>query len=170
LNIALCRGAATAQNKDWGVMITWTYNGTPYIESGEELLNDLVLAYNVGAKYVVVFNYPKIGRYGILTEEHFDALKEFWSYIHSNPEAHGNVVGDVAYVLPKDYGYGFRGPTDKIWGLWEADQESKKVWDDVNNLINTYGSRLDVIYDDPEFNNAVKSRYNKLVFWNQTAT
>ena len=26
LNVAQCRGAATAQNKEWGVMITWTYN------------------------------------------------------------------------------------------------------------------------------------------------
>lgn len=170
LNVALCRGAATVQNKDWGVIITWTYNGTPYIESGDALYNDLIWAYNTGAKYVAVFNYPKIGRYGLLTEEHFDAIKKFWSYIHSIPEAYGNMVGEVAYVLPKDYGYGFRGPDDKIWGLWEADQETQKIWNDVNNLLQTYGSRLDLVYDDPEFNNAIKSRYNKLIFWNKTNT
>ena len=126
------RGAAEVQNKDWGVMITWTYNGTPYIESGEELYNDMILAYHAGAKYVVVFDYPKIVRYGILTEEHFDAMKKFWNYIHSSPESHGNFEGEVVYVLPEDYGFGFRGSNDTIWGLWEADQLSKKIWDDVN--------------------------------------
>jgi hypothetical protein len=52
LNVALCRGAATAFDRDWGVMITWTYRQPPYIESGPELYNDLVLAYQNGAKYI----------------------------------------------------------------------------------------------------------------------
>jgi hypothetical protein len=166
--IALCRGAAKVQNKDWGVIVTWTYNGTPYIESGDELFRDLVLAYNAGAKYVVVFDYPKIGRYGILTEKHFDAIKRFWSYIHDSSESYGSVKGGVAYVLPEDYGFGFRNPSDTIWGLWKADDSSKKIWDDVNNLSERYGSRLDVVYDDSEFNSAIKSNYNELIFWNGT--
>ena len=29
LNVALCRGAATFQNRDWGVMITWTFTHPP---------------------------------------------------------------------------------------------------------------------------------------------
>ena len=37
INVALNRGAATIQNKDWGVIVTWTYNNPPYIGSGEEL-------------------------------------------------------------------------------------------------------------------------------------
>jgi hypothetical protein len=49
LNVALCRGASTVQNKEWGVIIAWTYNNPPYIESGEELYNDLRLAYENGA-------------------------------------------------------------------------------------------------------------------------
>ena len=166
LNIALCRGAAKVQNKDWGVIVTWTYNGTPYIESGDELYNDMIWAYHAGAKYVAVFNYPKIVRYGILTEEHFDAMKKFWNYINGSPESHGNVEGEVVYVLPEDYGFGFRSAKDTIWGLWKADQLSKKIWDDVNNLLDRYGSRLDIVYSDPEFNDAIKSRYNKLIFWN----
>ena len=170
LTIATCRGAAKIQNKNWGVMVTWTYNGTPYIESGDELYSDLILAYHAGAKYVAVFNYPKIVRYGILTEEHFDALKKFWNYTRVNPESHGIVEGDVAYVLPKDYGFGFRSPNDAIWGLWKADQLSKKILDDVNNLLDKYGSRLDIVYNDPIFNNAIKSRYNRIIFWNETAT
>ena len=168
LNVELCRGAATAQNKDWGVMITWTYNDPPYIESGEELYDDMILAYNNGAKYVVVFNYPKITQYGILTEEHFDAIKKFWNYIYTMSERHGNIKGEVAYVLPQGYGFGFRSANDNIWGLWKADESSKKIWGDVNNLLDTYGSRLDIVYSAPEFSNAIKSRYDKLIFWNET--
>ena len=168
LNIALCRGAAKAQNKDWGAIVTWTYNGTPYIESGEKLYDDMTLAYHAGAKYVVIFDYPKIGRYGILTEEHFDALKKFWNYIHSSPQNYGVDQGKVAYVLPRDYGFGFRSASDNIWGLWNADDLSPKIWDDANKLIDQYGSRLDIVYNDPEFNNAIQRHYDKLIFWNET--
>jgi len=168
LHIALCRGAAKAYNKDWGAIITWEYTDAPYIESGRELYDDVILAYKTGAKYVVVFDYPKIEQYGILTEEHFDAMKDFWNYVHSNPQEHGVIQGEVAYVLPQDYGFGFRNTEDKIWGLWNADDLSQKVWDDTNKLIDQYGSRLDIVYDEPEVMDAVKSRYNKLFFWNET--
>ena len=168
LHVALCRGAAEAHNKDWGAIVTWTYNVTPYIESGDELYSDLKLAYNAGAKYAVVFSYPVIGAYGILKEEHFDAMKDFWNYIHSNPREQGVIQGELAYVLPQDYGFGFRNPRDKIWGLWDADGLSEKVWNDMNMLIDQYGSRLDLVYSDPEGWGVVKSRYSKLFFWNET--
>ncbi|MBN1357725.1 hypothetical protein JW988_03055 [Candidatus Bathyarchaeota archaeon] len=168
LHTGLCRGAAEAYNRDWGAIVTWTYNNTPFIYSREELYSDLKLAYNNGAKYAVVFNYPVTGSYGILTEDHFGALKDFWNYVNSNPQEHGVIQGEVAYVLPKDYGFGFRHAEDKIWGLWEADELSQKVWDDVNTLLDQYGSRLDIVYDDPEVMGAVKNRYDKLFFWNET--
>ena len=168
VHIGLCRGAANAHNKDWGAIVTWEYTHEPYLESGEELYDDLVLAYHNGAKYAVVFSYPSIGPYGILTEAHFDAIKDFWNYIHSNPREHGVIQGEIAYVLPQDYGFGFRSAEDKIWGLWEADNLSAKVWSDVNMLLDQYGSRLDVVYDDPDTWDAVKSRYGQLFFWNET--
>ncbi len=59
LNVALNRGAATVHNKDWGIIITWTYTNPPYIESGTELYADLVLAYENGAKYILVFDTNK---------------------------------------------------------------------------------------------------------------
>jgi len=170
LHIALCRGAAKAHNKDWGAIITWEYTEEPYIESGAELYDDMVLAYKTGAKYVVVFNYPKIEQYGILTEEHFEALRDFWNYVQSNPQEHGVIKSKAAYVLPQDYGFGFRNPDDTIWGLWGADDLSQKVWGDTNTLIDQYGSRLDIVYNDAEVMNAVKHRYNKLFFWNETIT
>ncbi len=48
LHVALCRGAANVQNKDWGVMVTWTYDGPPYLVSGDELYDDLISAYHNG--------------------------------------------------------------------------------------------------------------------------
>jgi hypothetical protein len=69
MNAALCRGAAIAQDKQWGVMITWTYSQPPYIESGEELYNDLLLAYDNGAKYILVFNSNKLYTDNILMQE-----------------------------------------------------------------------------------------------------
>jgi hypothetical protein len=170
LHMGLCRGAAEAYNKDWGAIITWEYTDEPYIESKKELYDDMILAYKTGAKYVVVFDYPKIGQYGILTEEHFDAMKDFWNYANSNPQEHGVIQSEAAYVLPQDYGFGFRNPTDNIWGLWGADDLSQKVWDDANTLIDRYGSHLDIVYNDPEVMDAVKSRYGKLFFWNETIT
>lgn len=167
LNVALCRGAAEAHNKEWGVIITWTYYDPPYIESGQELYSDLVLAYQSGAKYVVVLNYPKVSTYGILEEEHLEALKNFWHYINRNPRISDATDSRVAYVLPKDYGYGFRGPDDKIWGLWEDDELSDQIWNDANALLEDYGFGLDIIYKDGEEHNSTV-RYRKLIFWNGT--
>ena len=169
LNVALCRGAANIQNKEWGVMITWTYNEPPYIESGEELYDDLVLAYENGAKYVLVFDTNANYTHGILEDEHLDALKQFWQYTQDNPRV-SNQNGDrVAYVLPKDYGYGFRGPDDKIWGLWEAheDELSFEISTELGSLIGSYQNMLDIIYDDGlTANNSYG--YSQLIFWNGT--
>jgi hypothetical protein len=169
LHVALNRGAATMHDKDWGVIMTWTYNGTPYLESGVELYDDLVLAYDAGARYVVVFDYPKLFNFGILTDDHFDALENFWNYFKKHPEKHGSVKGEVAYVLPENYGFGFRGPEDTVWGLWSADTDdrSEKIWSDVNKLVNKYGFNLDIVYSDSEFNADFKRNYNKLLFWNE---
>jgi hypothetical protein len=171
MHIGLCRGAAKAQNKDWGAIITWTYSDPPFIESPIEFYDDMVLAYKTGAKYLVIFNYaPEIGQYGILTEEHLGKMEDFWNYVHSNPQDYGVIKGEVAYVLPKDYGFGFRHRGDRIWGLWNADDLSPKVFNDANLLIMQYDSRLDVVYDDAETIDAVRSRYDKLFFWNETVT
>jgi hypothetical protein len=168
LHTALCRGAAQAYGRNWGVIVTWEYTDDPYIESAKDLYEDMTLAYKSGAKYFVVFDYPKIGQYGTLNEDHFDALKNFWDYIHRNPQDTGVVQGKVAYVLPPDYGFGFRSPNDAVWGLWNADNLSRKVWDDTKMLIDQYDGRLDIVYGDPEVMNAIRSRYNRLFFWNET--
>ena len=181
LHVGLCRGAATVQNREWGVIETWTYNNEPYITSGAELYNDMVLAYDNGAKYVVIFDHPytEYSEYGILAEEHFVALEDFWNYVNGNPDKHGTVKADVAYVLPENFGFGFRGADDKIWGVesydfsekfgqWSAQELAEKVWSDVNSLLDEYGSRLDIVYSDPEFDDELPRLYDKLFFWNET--
>ena len=170
LHVALCRGAATAFNRDWGAIVTWTYTNDSYIESGPMLYSDLQLAYDAGAKYAVVFDYPKIKEYGILGEAHFDALKQFWNYTHSNPQSRGVNQAQAAYVLPKDYGFGFRTATDRIWGLFNADGLSAKVYNDTNTLAARYGFHLDIVYDDPATFPAIQNRYAELYFWNETIT
>jgi len=167
LNVALCRGAATAQNKEWGVMITWTYNNPPYLESGDKLLEDMVLAYDNGAKYILVFDTNKNYTHGVLEKKHLDALKDFWNYAKNNPRKIEALSERVAYVLPKDYAYGFRGPKDKIWGFWEGEDDplSYEISVDVGKFLEDYETKLDIIYDDEI---TLDGTYSQYIFWNGT--
>ena len=167
LNVALCRGAAQVQNKSWGVIVAWTYNSPPYLGSGQELYDDLVLAYDNGADYILVFDSNEDYTGGILQDEHLDALKQFWDYVQDNPRTNELEDSRVAYVLPAGYAYGFRGPDDKVWGLWEADEFACKTAVELPNLLEQYGSELDIIYDDG-LDPDNTSIYRKLVFWNGT--
>jgi hypothetical protein len=170
LNIALCRGAATMHEKEWGVIVTWTYTEPPYIESGEELYEDLVLAYENGAKYILIFDSNKNYTQGILDEEeHLPALKQFWEYMQNNPRENSSISDRVAYVLPNHYGYGFRGPSDKIWGLWKADNLTDQICTALGNLIEENGQKLDIIYDENlEPDNTYG--YSKLLFWSSSSS
>jgi hypothetical protein len=171
--IALDRGAAESFNKSWGVIVTWKYyDQSPYLESGVELYSDLTLAYSAGATYAVVFSYPNItiSNYGTLTQAHFDALQKFWINIHNNPESFASYNAEVAYVIPKDYGFGFRNPNDSIWGLFPLDALTPKIWDDTTTLLDRYGTNLNIIYDDPEIIGATLNNYTKVFYWNQTIT
>jgi hypothetical protein len=168
LNVALCRGAAAAHNLEWGAIVTWTYTEYPYLESGEELYSDLELAYKAGAKYALVFSYPQNGTYGTLEEEHFNALRRFWNYSRNTPKEHGSESARVAYVVPENYGFGFRSAGDTIWGLFEADDLSAKIWSDANILVTKYGYGLDLIYYDSEGVDDLRRRYQTLFLWNET--
>ena len=174
--IALCRGAANVQGKDWGAIITWTYYDPPYIASGPEIYQDMLTAYGAGAKYVVVFDYPTYPEnnpYGILTEEHFTAMKQFWNYVQSYPRStYGEANGQVALVLPKDYGWGTRRTQqrieDRIWGFWPEDNKTQVIGQDMHVLLRRYGLKLDIIFDDPQFN--YQERYAQIYLWNSTIT
>ena len=170
--IALDRGAAQAFGRDWGVIINWKYNQPPhYLESGDAMYSDLALAYSAGAKYAFVFSYgnPNTTDYGILEPEHFAALQKFWSTLHSNPASFGSNNAEAAYIVPKDYGFGFRSPSDTIWGLKPADALSSKIFYDTNNTLPAmYGSRFDILYDEPELIAPLLKNYTVVYYWNQT--
>jgi len=168
--IALDRGAAQSFGKEWGVLINWKYDQTPYLESGDELYNDLSLAYSSGATYAVVFSFPNVTSYGTLTQSHFDALEKFWNNIHNNPGSFLSNNAEVAYVLPEDYGFGFRNPNDTIWGLFPSDALTPKIWDDTSTLLNSYGANLNIIYDDPAVIGSTLNNYSKIFYWNQTVS
>ena len=166
--ISLVRGAATLQNKDWGTIITWKYTQPPYLDTGENIYNQIVTSYNAGAKYITIFDYPynsTSNPYGIMTDEHFQALEKFWNQVvtKSSPNS---VQAQAALVLPKDYGWGMRSVDDKIWGFWGPDDKSPLIWNNTQTLLNKYGLRLDIIYDDPAF--PLQGNYSKIYYWNQT--
>jgi hypothetical protein len=163
--IALCRGAADVQGKDWGAIITWASNCTPYLESGASMLQDMIRAYNAGAKYIIVFNYPQINPYGALIDDQFAALETFWNLINRSPRnLYQNSENRVALILPAGYGSGFRNVNDKIWGLWPADNCSAIILNRMNTLTSLYGSKLDIIYDEPQF--SYEGKYAQIFLWN----
>lgn len=164
--IALCRGAANIQNKQWGVILTRASNDPPYLDTGPEMLKNMITAYEAGANYVLIFNFPPINPYGALTEEHFTALENFWKYTQTNSRKETKVEEKVAFVLPKDYGWGMRNPEDNIWGLWPADDMAPNIWYKMFQLINKHGSKLDIIYDDQQFDYTQK--YQIIHYWQET--
>jgi hypothetical protein len=167
LNMALCRGAATVQNKDWGVMITWAYDQPPYMEPGPELYNDMVLAYENGAKYIVIFDSNTNYTQNVLVQGQLDAMKQFWQYAQANPRTITPVSERTAYVLPADYAYGFGGPDDKIWGLWNADSLTVDIGMSVVTLLQMDGKNLDMVY--PDGPQTIESAgYGSVIYWNNT--
>ena len=161
LNIALCRGAATVANKDWGAIITWEYNQPPYMEDKASLFNDMVIAYENGAKYIVVFDSNENHTENVLTSDHLGAIKDFWQYTKDHPRSPNTSKDRVCFVLPEAYGYGFRGPDDSIWGLWSADDFSKNLTIAVGQKLIEYGERLDLVYNQTQL---LSAGYGKVFY------
>src|SRR3990170_1894804 len=168
-DIALVKGAARLQNKSWGTIITWKYNSTPYLDSGMEIYRQMVASYRAGASYIMVFNYPELegNPYGVMQDEHFLALEEFWrNFVSPNPRFPDLTMAEAALVLPRNYGWGMRKPDDRIWGIWGPDDKSPQIWEISRRLISKYGLLLDIVYDDPAF--PVSGKYNRIYYWNDT--
>ena len=166
--IALVKGAARLQDKDWGAMITWKFDQAPYLDSGDQIYNQMMTSYEAGAKYIVVFNYPYDGSsdYGTLTDQQFIALERFWNDIThrqlldlSSPVA--------ALVLPKNFGWGMRNPNDTIWGFWLSDNRTQPIAIEISELLSFYGPALDIVFDDPAYP-VSNVPYQHVYYWNQT--
>ncbi|MCL2293169.1 MAG: hypothetical protein FWC30_08965 [Candidatus Bathyarchaeota archaeon] len=163
--ISLCRGAAIAQQKDWGAIITWRYTTPPYLDTGTEIYNQLKTSYECGAKYLVLFDFYEENSsnpYGTLKEEHFNALKRFWHNVAQNPNIeHGLTQANTVLILPKNFGGGLRWREDTIWGIFKADETSGKIWDLTQSTLNTHGYNLDIIYDDPAYQ--ISPQYTNII-------
>jgi hypothetical protein len=166
--IALVRGAANFQNKDWGVIITWKNTHPPYLDSGEALYEQMRISYEAGARYITIFNYPYTNSsYGIMDEEHFDALEQVWNDITQGKITRNHPANSVL-ILPKNYGFGMRSVGDTIWGFWGPDQHTSTIWDKAQLLLNRYGCSLDIAYDDGSY--ALPRNYANIFYWNSTIT
>jgi hypothetical protein len=164
--IALVRGAASLQGKDWGTILTWKYTHAPYLADGNELFDQMKTSYENGAQYVIVFNFAEdmSGPYGTLQEQHFQALERFWNEVVQNPAVtHGGVKAEAVLVLPENYGWGMRNPSDVIWGMWEPNATSAQIWNQVQSKLDQYGTELDIVYDDPAF--PVAGKYANIYFF-----
>jgi hypothetical protein len=173
-HIGLCRGAATVQQKDWGTIIVWKdrdpENETKGIyKTGPEMLDDMLISYEAGADYIIIFNYPRDpagNPYGILEDEHFEAMQQFWNHMQHHPEEYGKTEAQAALVLPENYAWGMRYPDDKIWGYWGPDENSTQIWNLSQTLLGEYGLALDIVYDDPDF--PIADMYQEIYYWNCT--
>ncbi len=166
-DIALTRGAATLQGKEWGIMITWKYDAPPYLDTGAEVYSQLVASYTAGADYIAIFNYPQNDSgnpYGVMKDEHFKALQDFWSDIQTGKITRFTPA-EAVYVMPQNYGFGFRRVDDKIW-YWNPDELTPKIWNDTRQLLKQYGLGLDIVYSDSHY--PVEGNYSKVYWWNQT--
>jgi hypothetical protein len=168
ITISLTRGASKSLGKSWGAIITYGHHDTA-LENGTQLYQDMILAWKSGAQYIVVFdgNSSISQQEGVLKQEHIDAIKQFWDQAKSNPSL-DKYPADVAYVLPVDFGFGFRGPQDNIWGLWPSNETSTRIWNDASNLLTEYSGNIDIIFEEKTSAAPVEMPYHTLIFWNGT--
>lgn len=108
------------------------------------------IAYETGAKYIVIFNYPQINDnpYGIMCDEHFEALERLWNDATVTPKiTQGSARAENILVLPRNYGWGMRHLHDRIW-YWGPDEKSPQIWELSRKLLSQHGLKLDIVYDD----------------------
>lgn len=171
-DINFVRGAANMYDKEWGAILTWKYTKDPYLGSGTELYDQMLTAYQAGAKYIIIFNYPEIegNPYWTMTDEHFKAVEKFSHDLMSTVNIRTTQdasAADAVLVLPHNYAWGMRYPTDKIWGYWPPDHRAPQIWNITSELLLKYKLNLDIIYDDPDY--PVTGKYPHIYYWNQTS-
>ena len=169
--IAQIKGAARLMDKEWGAMITWKYNDVPFLDGAKEIYDQMLASYQAGAKYIMIFNYAKdknaTNTAAAMTDEHFMALYQFWNDIHTQ-QYEDNSGAEAALVLPHNYGWGMRNPNDTIWGFWPTDEKTDQIANIMYNLLVEYGTKLDIVYEDPAFPVAMAG-YKAVYYWNQTS-
>jgi hypothetical protein len=170
--IAQVKGAARLQDKNWGTMITWKYTDVPFLDSAKSIYDQMIASYQAGAKYIMIFDYAKdenaTNTAAAMTDEHYMALYQYWQDTHSK-QYEDNSKAEAALVLPYNYGWGMRNPNDTIWGFWPTDDKTEQIAINMYQLLELYGTRLDIVYDDAAYPVA-KVGYQRVYYWNQTIT
>ncbi|HEY9753907.1 MAG TPA: hypothetical protein V6C97_01970, partial [Oculatellaceae cyanobacterium] len=92
--------------------------------SFKNIYQQMATAYQAGAKYIILFNYPALegNNYGIMQNEHFEAIQDFWKNATEGKLKFNTTKAQAAMVLPTNYGWAMRRPDDRIWGFWGADE------------------------------------------------
>ncbi|MFZ7137960.1 MAG: hypothetical protein ACOWW1_06030 [archaeon] len=52
-----------------------------------------------------------------------------------------------------------RNPKEKIWGLFDPDEKSMQIWNQLQVLLEHYDIKLDIVYEDPNF--PIESTYSR---------
>ncbi len=167
--IDLVKGAARLMDKDWGAMVTWKYMDVPFLDTGGQIYDQMLMAYQAGAKYIAIFNYAKDDKgntAAAMTDEHYLALERFWNDMHTEKFADLSKP-EAVLVLPHNYGWGMRNPTDTIWGFWPPDDRSVQVGTVMSHLLAKYGASLDIVYEDSMYPIS-KVDYQHVYYWNTT--
>ncbi|MGE5187877.1 MAG: hypothetical protein ACM3JE_02495, partial [Betaproteobacteria bacterium] len=79
--IGLVKGAARLMDKEWGAIITWKYLGHPFLDSPENIYNQMLAAYQAGAKYITIFDFSRAGNNTsyAMTDKYYSMLEMFWA-------------------------------------------------------------------------------------------
>jgi hypothetical protein len=166
--IGLVKGAARLMDKEWGAMITWKYMGHPFLDTPENIYNQMLAAYQAGAKYITIFDFSRAGNSTsyAMTDKYYTMLEIFWNDIHN--QTHEDLSGaEAALVLPANYGWGMRNPDDTIWGFWGADDKTQQIATVMYNLLEDYSVKLDIVYEDPAYP-VTRGGYKQIFYWNST--
>ena len=150
--IAFIRGAATLQGKEWGTIITWKYQQPPYLDRPTNILSQMTDSYECGAKYIIVFDYYPNNQsaYGTITQQDFNSMQTFWDDAVNHKITQGSIKADAVLVLPADYGWGARWPTDHIWGIFQPDNATVQYYNLMQTVLQQHGLRTDIVYADPQ--------------------
>jgi hypothetical protein len=170
--IALIRGAATLQNKSWGIVITWKYQNSPYLANGTEILSQMQTAFACGAKYFVLFDYyfdSDTNPYGTMHEEQFQALKSFWKEDMQNSKGvQDSIKADTVLVFPPNFGWGTRWDGDKVWGIFVGDEKTHQIWGIMQASLQQRGFGIDIVIDDQNY--PLNNLYKNIILANYTKT
>ncbi|MDD3792266.1 MAG: hypothetical protein PHY74_03960 [Candidatus Bathyarchaeota archaeon] len=166
--IALVKGAARLQDKEWGTIITWKYGEPPFLDNGEQIYNQMLSSYQAGADYIVIFNYATLGNESApaMVEEHYLALERFWKDIHYKKQSNLSTP-EAVLILPSNYGWGMRHHDDTIWGFWPSDDKTEQIGTVMGKLLAIYGVTLDIVYEDARYP-VSKMDYKQVYYWNTT--